>query len=113
VLGWVGVQSWDGKMNYSDGSLDEASAKQNALKEFFLNVKAAIRARGGVVGVMPAAAGAAEGEAVPQVWTAADHKFQSAIVAARVGVHKALCDSFDYTKAMEHLLGTCLCSFDR
>jgi cysteinyl-tRNA synthetase len=78
---------WDSTMNFSDESLRAAVTKEKEFNEFFANTAIAVRAR-------PDLAKHA------QLWNDDDRKLHAKLVSVREGVHAALCDSFDYPKAM-------------
>ncbi len=87
------LQAWDKKMNFSDGTFAEAASREHTFNEFFENVKSVQRGSGKVAQLCDA----------PQMWDAADHKQNEALLAAQTRVHAALCDNLDFPLAMQVL----------
>merc|ERR1712130_55597 len=83
------LQQWNSKINYSEHSLQEATAKEKNFKEFFMNIAVEVRNFSDKV----------ENE----MFTPEDTELYNAITKAQVDVHSSLCDSFDFSSAMNTL----------
>jgi cysteinyl-tRNA synthetase len=81
------LTDWDKTMNFSDESLKGAVTKEKEFNEFFANTAIAVRARPSVANF-------------PQLFNDDDRKLHAKLISVREGVHQALCDSFDYPRAM-------------
>ena len=75
-------------MNYSDGAMEEACAKEKLFDDFFQNVKATLRSQS------PDAA---------ERWDAREIALNAALMKAREDVYSSLCDDFDTEGAMSAL----------
>ncbi|CBK24811.2 uncharacterized protein [Blastocystis hominis] len=84
------LHKWNTTMNYSDGAMEEARAKEKLFAEFFHNVKATLRQLTADQ---------------PQRWDDAEVQLNAQLDAARTSVHTCLCDDFDTAGAMEALEG--------
>jgi cysteinyl-tRNA synthetase len=88
-------QSWHAKMNFSEQGLHEASVKENSLKEFFLNLKTAMRTQPPI-------------SQVDQKWNASDRDLHKQVIGTQDVVHRSLLNNLDYPKAMEVIFGMSL-----
>lgn len=84
---------WHSTMNFSDDALKAASTREKEVSEFFSNNDVALRAREKQV--------AARGEDAPEMWSDADRALHAKLREAKSSVHQALCDNFDYPRALQ------------
>ncbi len=77
------LQPWHLPMNFAEEQLEDARSKEKTIKEFFLNVKAALR-------------GSADISKRRQQWTQAERELNAQLMHAQATVHRALQDNFDY-----------------
>ena len=84
------LHKWNTTMNYSDGAMEEARAKEKLFNEFFHNVKALLRTQ-------PADA--------EECWKDREIALNKELMECREVVYKSLCDDFDTEGAMSALEG--------
>lgn len=89
------LHKWNTTMNYSDGALDEARAKEKLFNNFFQNVKTKLRAQ-------PVDA--------PERWGNCEVTLNGELMNCRETVHECLCDDFNtegVMRALEGLVRAC------
>lgn len=85
------LQPWNSKINYSENSLQEAAAKEKCFKEFFLNIAVDLRNK-------------KKDSELDQLFTPEDRKLYDKIIQTQINVDSALCDSFDFSTALNELV---------
>jgi len=88
------LQSWCGKMNYSDDSIEECQVKEHQIQEFFLLINALNRKYNDAKTVSST-------PYLPK--NKNDYNLNSKIIAKQLEVDKALRDNFDYVAATQSL----------
>ncbi len=84
------LQRWDGTMNYSDDSLKESIARENTLKEFFMNIAALNRSSASI-------------PSTNQLWNEEDRNLQSIFEVVQENNHNHLLDNFNYPQVMHEI----------
>ena len=84
------LHKWNTTMNYSDGALDEARAKEKLFNNFFQNVKTRLRTQ-------PVNA--------PERWEKREVDLNKELMDCREAVRESLCDDFNTEGAMRALEG--------
>ena len=84
------LHKWNTTMNYSDGALDEARAKEKLFNNFFQNVKTRLRTQ-------PVDA--------PERWQDREVALNKELMDCREAVRESLCDDFNTEGAMRALEG--------
>ena len=84
------LHKWNTTMNYSDGAMEEARAKEKLFNDFFGNVKALLRS---------------QSPDAEERWNEREVALNGELMRAREAVHASLCDDFDTEGAMAALEG--------
>eukprot|EP00744_Colponema_vietnamica_P004930 GILI01007292.1.p1 GENE.GILI01007292.1~~GILI01007292.1.p1 ORF type:complete len:695 (-),score=255.22 GILI01007292.1:212-2137(-) len=83
------MHKWDGPMEFSDESMEEAAIKERQFAEFFLNVKTTLREAGG--------------DNSEQQWTQREKDLNALLEDKKAAVHQHLCDNFNTPQVIVEL----------
>lgn len=84
------LQSWENEMNFEDSTIEEVKVREKAFKEFFLTVESALLDQRGI-------------SQNPQLWSVKERVLYSTMKDVEAEVHRALCNNFDTSTAMNSL----------